>query len=589
MQGDLPYDYANIADAPWYDPDEPDLSSRFYGAYGIEMRGLSDSTREAAITQKNGDGAVVSGYRHGPREVRVRAWLTAVGTDALEHGNTWLRNVLEPNACGTHGGACGAADSAFFVDCPPARRDVTAYTDWAEARRNFIANPSFETNTTGWSGSNGTLSRVTSGGFRGVAFARVTATSATLLGLLGPNITVAAAESWAMSAYVKGTVGRQVRARVVWSTGATNYGGLVTLTGSWQRVSVVADAPAGAVWGHMDVIYFANATVGDVLDVDAALMEKAGSIEDYFDGASVDDPSPEPLYRYEWTGSANASASIREERNPYITPEGDATYGPYVDQHRRFLHSVRCISGPFVIQEASSEEVPGLVGRLVEFTLLAEVPWVYGMPKEIVVPPTVPTVMQDIAYNLAPYPSAELPGEAIVVAENLSTNPSLETNATGWSTITDGSVITGAMAPAGARVVGELQAVGTASYRTVFTASGASASTGMFGNRQEVALGSIVDKRYSFNIWSAAVIMAGAPVLNDLFVYATWRATAGGAGLRTDLLGTIPAAGGALSVKSLTPPATAAFVEVAVRSTITSWNAGSIVRLYSDALAVTTP
>lgn len=382
------YTYADIVNAPWYDPDDPDTTSRFYGLYGIDLRGLSDSTRTAAVTQKTTDGAVVSGYRHASREVRVRAWMTAAGEDAIEVGMTWLRNVLEPNACGQHGTACGDADAAFFVSCPPLRDDET-----------------------------------------------------------------------------------------------------------------------------------------------------------------------------------------------------DEEYAALVSEYRRFLHSVRCVSGPFVVAERRSQD--GIhVGRLVEFTLLAGVPWVYGVPKEIDVPPLVPSVMQDVAYNLIPYPSAELtPGTAVIVATNYASNPSLETNFAGWTAGAD-APLPAAQVTSG-RVVGELAAVGTASFRVVFAPTSAGAGGNFYADAAVTGFPTAAGYRFSVNIWAAQVVMAGAPVRGTMEVVAIWRT--GTTIDRVDVLGTIPLDGGYISAKSITPPAGSDNVFVRVRANMTSWSNGDVIRLYADALAVTNP
>lgn len=382
------YIYSRINEAPWYDTDDPDLSSRFLGLYVIEMQGVSDSTRSAVVTEKITDGAQVSGYRHTSRQVRVRALLTGDGMDALEYGMTWLRNVLEPNACGVHGGDCGASDFQFFVDCPP----------------------------------------------------------------------------------------------------------------EWDQIE---------------------------------------PIEDYWD--------------------TNAKL-------------------------RRVLHTVTCISGPLVQEQKVSSDKRHYA-YIVEFTLLAAVPFVYGATRDIDVPPITPTIVQDVAYNLLTHPSAELASGLALVQTNLSTNPSVETDATGWAATSDGTAITNAMLTSG-RVTGELAAVGVASYRVVFTATGAG-TNGWFGAQQQVTIPTTAGLRFSINMWAAEVLMTGSPVRGDLDIFAYWRN--GTTNLRTDDLGSVPINGGALSTPNIAPPATADNVVVRAIARMTSWSSGNVVRLYADALAVTNP
>ena len=59
--------------------------------------------------------------------------------------------------------------------------------------------------------------------------------------------------------------------------------------------------------------------------------------------------------------------------------------------------------------------------------------------------------------------------------------------------------------------------------------------------------------------------------------------------IRTDVLGTAAPSGGAISADSILPPATATKVVVRARGKMTSWDNGSTVQLFADALAVTVP
>jgi hypothetical protein len=390
--GDEDYLYANITEAPWYDSDDPLTSARFFGLYVVDISGLSDSTRSAVITQKITDGAQVSGYRHASREVRVRALLTARGMDALEYGMTWLRSVLEPNACGVHGGDCGSADFQFFVDCPP----------------------------------------------------------------------------------------------------------------PWNGV--------------------------------------------------------QPIEEYQ------------EEQS----------------RLRRVLHNVTCVSGPLIQQELSSSDGTHF-GYIVEFTLVAAVPFVYGATRAIETPPTPPTVIQDVVFNLMKWPSATLTSGSVVFATNLSTNPSVETNNTGWTLVADGALITsGAMTSARST---DVASVGTASQRARWTAPNSNAGTASayMGSKQEVPLLAGDRWRYSINMWSTSNVESGTAVLGDLEINALWRSSSGGGLILNQSLGIMPASGGAITVASIAPPAGANFVEVRSQQRVTSWSTGAIVRNYVDALAITVP
>lgn len=407
------YDFSRIDEAPWYDPDKPELTSRFLGLYVISMEGVSDSTRSAVVTEKVLDGAQVSGYRHTSRSVRIRALLTAKGEDALEYGMTWLRNVLEPNACGMHGSdmhsggsLCGSSDFSFFVSCPPAKEEA----------------------------------------------------------------------------------------------------------------------------------------------------------------------------------------------------ETDPDYAARIDEYRRFLHTVTCVSGPLVqnVLASSDKETNGYI---VEFTMLAAVPFVYGVTREIPVPPSVPSVLQDTPFNLITYPSAEIGTGTIVAATNYSTNPSVEVDATGWNATTE--VVSGTSPAAfftSGRVTGELSANGTSAFRGRIlgnngTTSVTNARSYIWLEQQVATTGFANGTRMSFNIWAALIIQAGASgsTLNGVQVTAVWRTGTTTLGTVTVGTGTTGDYGGkAYTIKSQLKPNAADNVLVRVRFDVT-WSSSSTpannseIRAYVDALAATVP
>lgn len=268
-------------------------------------------------------------------------------------------------------------------------------------------------------------------------------------------------------------------------------------------------------------------------------------------------------------------------------PQSDEEYAAVVEPYRRFMHDVAATSGPLLVDIFESNLTPGMWAATMEWTITSERPWIYSTTRAVNLPVTPTTVVQDTPYNLVPYPSAELAGAEVDASYNFSANPSVETNATGWAFAASGGITTAMLTAA--RVTGELSAVGTSAYRVVFTATGAGVN-GVFYAQQEVNLSTRpVDSRVSINYWSAELLMSGAPVRADIELTAEWRATSGGAALRTDVLGTIPVNGGALSVKSIDPPAGANFVLVRAAASLASWPAGTVVRLYADALAVTVP
>jgi hypothetical protein len=185
------------------------------------------------------------------------------------------------------------------------------------------------------------------------------------------------------------------------------------------------------------------------------------------------------------------------EEEDTTRPQTDAEYAATVDGYRRYLHDVSCLSGPLITGTLQSGD---FFAYQVELVFGAERPWVYGKARDIALPPSTPVVIQDVPYNLIPYPSAELAAGEVVTARNLAPNPSVETNANNWSRVAGPGVLDANLVSA--RVAGELAAVGNASYRTVFTATNGG-SNGYFANNPAVPIPVTPGLRVSISIWSA--------------------------------------------------------------------------------------
>lgn len=115
--GDPLYESPLVDDAPWVDESNP-ATYDFYGFYPLEIQGVSQSTRQAAVTESINDGGYVGAVRYGTREIRVKGILVARNGLALEAGMTWLRMALDPSTCSDHDGSCGGAKMCFYAACP---------------------------------------------------------------------------------------------------------------------------------------------------------------------------------------------------------------------------------------------------------------------------------------------------------------------------------------------------------------------------------------------------------------------------------------------------------------------------------------
>lgn len=169
-------------------------------------------------------------------------------------------------------------------------------------RTNLITNPSFETNTTSWSGTRCTLA--TSSSFAQSGSQSLAATITSVAGnpaavYSSSGLTVGV--TYTISAYFKANAGDTI---FIYADPLTAAYTEVTATGNWQRLSVsgVASATSGDIeFGADD----STVAVNDIFYVDAVLLEASASVGDYFDGSTTDTATID----YAWTGTAHASTS----------------------------------------------------------------------------------------------------------------------------------------------------------------------------------------------------------------------------------------------------------------------------------------
>jgi hypothetical protein len=115
-------DYVSpVADnAPWYDANTPD-SADFLGLYPLGMSNVSDSTREAPVTESVRSGGTVGAGRARTREMRITGFLVGRTQVAAEMGLAWLRAIAEGASCTTTSTAASTAgDMRYFLDLPDA-------------------------------------------------------------------------------------------------------------------------------------------------------------------------------------------------------------------------------------------------------------------------------------------------------------------------------------------------------------------------------------------------------------------------------------------------------------------------------------
>jgi hypothetical protein len=583
--GDDQYTYDNISTAPWFDG-EDETTHRFLGVHALAIEGLPDSTREANTAESMLDGGVVGRVRRKTRRMRVRAVLTAQGEDALEAGFNWLSAALTPGSCGTHGDGCGSADAQFFVACPPERDDIVMPSVlWNDPVTNLVTNPSFEgvggypvppanqataafTTDTPAGGTQALRFTLTTNAAAGLPVTNTlpeTGVVHTLIGKVRPRT-----RNQSMAIRMRGTSGPTFTApKDVWTDFRLT---IAAGSGSVTQTGIILSSSAG----HQ---------INDVIDIDMVALVVGEYGGGYFDGSLPDSTESEletigtHVEEYAWTGTVDGSTSTYRTGNVASIPDPVA-YEQAVKKLVRTLHTVTCVSGPTVEQKLHRGDTWGYI---VEFVLVAAVPWMFGITTPVDLQPSIPIVVQDVPFNLVPYPSAEIALGTVVASTNYATNPSVEADSTWWMQSQSG-VVSGDVT--GARST-DLYAEGTASFRSHFVASN-SGGTGSVETRATVSFPTqTTGMRMSVNQWQAAILASGAATISKIEVYVEWLN--GTTSLGSVLIGEVPPAGGSISAKSLAVPATANGAYVRARARLTSWTAGAVVDVYADALAVTVP
>jgi hypothetical protein len=165
------------------------------------------------------------------------------------------------------------------------------------ARNNLVVNPSFKTNSTGWAGTgSATVARVTTDAFFGSTCLQVTKAASSNSGaVISSRISVTAATSYAVAAYVKVPAGYETgvfQVNVAWYT-ATSGGSLISTSSTissqiidgdgWVRLMGVFAAPALSLGALISIVQPTAGTASEIFYVDAVMFEAASYVGEYFD------------------------------------------------------------------------------------------------------------------------------------------------------------------------------------------------------------------------------------------------------------------------------------------------------------------
>lgn len=304
--------------------------------------------------------------------------------------------------------------------------------------------------------------------FLSASRARVGAVTAHTLTTLTPDTTY---DILTASMYLRSATGASLTLQIVSLDSAAVLGSrVISVPSTWTRFSV------GAVLGRNTKLVLSGT---GSYDIDQVLVESGtGTVDDYFDGST---PAPAGQ-KVRWLGPPNGSTSRVRSINPdfwenntefdyrndtvfraavdvegrQITPYlsmvrgriedpglgwGLAPFVPVEDQiaamERRY-HSVKTISSLKVIKEYELDQNAYAIE--VEFFLGAEVPWAYG-PSYLLTDQWsglenfLYSDAREVTTNWVPDPSVEGRGALTADLTNRVSNPSAETNTTGYTVI----------------------------------------------------------------------------------------------------------------------------------------------------------
>ena len=164
-------------------------------------------------------------------------------------------------------------------------------------RNNLIVNPSFKTNTTGWSATgSSTIARITTDYYYGSSSLEVTKAASANSGVVtSSRILVTAALSYVIGAYVKIPAGEEsgtLSADVIWYNSAT-AGSVISTSNpvqldvipgdDWVRLTGVFTAPSGALSALVRIVQPTAGTASEKFYVDAILFEQSTYLGSFVD------------------------------------------------------------------------------------------------------------------------------------------------------------------------------------------------------------------------------------------------------------------------------------------------------------------
>lgn len=396
--GEDVYEGVELDGAPWFDERVP-YSKEFYGAYPLDITGLTDSTQQATIVEGLGDGGVVTQSRSATKSVVFNLVLIAASEAGAEYGTQWLKRALSGNRLEDSG--CTGGDLVYFASEPhrhvpsdycsdrlvplgdgeevterlsrTLRRvkptvgltitskrpttdggavwqvqftltannpfefsvDVPVVDELAPPRTNWVKNPSFEVDLTGWTWTGCVLTRSLTQSIQGDYSGKMTATGGSwYYAQLATTsyATGAPGEEWMSGIWVYPprdlTIEVMVAAYTSGNVYISNHSTFVAVSANewtWVQTTAMTLPATTAKVGMAVLVAAAGVVASEVTYIDGALLDKAESFGAYFDGdfSSTDNSSDI------WAWSGTPHASISTQASPTSDYIGTWTSTPY--------------------------------------------------------------------------------------------------------------------------------------------------------------------------------------------------------------------------------------------------------------------
>ncbi len=269
------------------------------GTFTVGLRAVNDdlapATTSRQVTVSSGgpaNQAPTASFTFSPTSPQTGQSVTFTDTSTDSDGTITSR-AWDLDNDGSYDDGTGATAARTFTtagtftvglrsvndDLAPATTSRQVTVTGAPPQGNLIANPSFEVNTVGWAGFQGSLTREAgvTGAPNGSAIVRVNRSSGTYFTIdAGDNVTSTAAATYVATAWVKAasssSVGKtiQLRLRERTPAGATIADAsspVATLTNSWQQITVQRTTTAGNRLGVR--LSHTSAVSGDAFHADA--------------------------------------------------------------------------------------------------------------------------------------------------------------------------------------------------------------------------------------------------------------------------------------------------------------------------------